>query len=339
MARDEELPITAGQDTLAATLTLPDQPPAAGEEPAPATRWPAALLLPSYLPRDRDGELDRVGHPGWFADRDSDAPPGILARLAGALARRGVASLRYDKRGCGRSDGTWETAGAFTLVDDARDAVAALRGSDAIDAARVGIVGHGEGGWLALSVAAADPGVGPLTLIGAPARGLRDVLRRAVAERSRRLGDPAPSFAPAPGPTPAHPFVAALDRGLEELLERAERGEPTIRLSIASGERIELGLGAWEQAMQIPARALATLQQRSVTVVHGGADGWVDPDESILLTSALEATATPRRIVVPGAGHDLAAAPPELFRDLAADLAARLQARRLPTVLLSIGLR
>jgi hypothetical protein len=38
-------------------------------------------------------------------------------------------------------------------------------------------------------------------------------------------------------------------------------------------------------------------------------------------------------------GHDLEEAPPDLFRDLAADLAARLQPRRLPTVLLSIGLR
>ncbi len=331
MARDEELPITAGQDTLAATLTLPQPPTPASEEPGPAIRWPAVLLLASYLPRDRDGELDRVGHPGWFAERDPEAGDGILARLAGALAAHGVATLRYDKRGCGRSDGTWETAGAFTLVDDARDAVAALRGHDAIDAARVGIVGHGEGGWLTLSVAAADPGIGPLTLIGAPARGLRDVLRRAVAERSRRLSEPEAEA--------QHPFVAALDRGLEELLERAARGEPTMRLSVARGEPIELGLGAWEQATQIPARALATLQQRSVTVVHGDADGWVDRDESVLLAAALEATAAPRRIVVPGAGHDLAAAPPELFRDLAADLAARLQPRRLPTVLLSIGLR
>jgi alpha-beta hydrolase superfamily lysophospholipase len=173
MARNEELPIAAGRETLRGTLTLPDT--TAGND-GNDTRWPAALLLASFLPRDRDGRLDRARHPGWFADPDPD--DGVLARLAAALAARGVASLRYDKRGCGRSDGEWETAGAFTLVDDARDAVAAL-----------------------------------------------------------------------------------------------------------------------------------------------------------------EATAAPRRIVVAGAGHDLSAAAPELFRDLAADLAARLQPRRLPTVLLSIGLR
>lgn len=325
MARNEDLAIAAGRDTLRGTFTLPD---ATGRGTNDDTRWPAALLLPSFLPRDRDGRLDRERHPGWFIDSGPD--DAILARLAGALAARGVASLRYDKRGCGRSDGEWSTAGAFTLVDDARDAIAALRGHDAVDAQRIGIVGHGEGGWLALSVAAADPGIGPLTLVGAPARGLRDVLRRSVAERSRRDRRP--------DRDPAHPFVAALDRGLEELIERAQRGESEMGLTVG-GRRITLGLAGWEQAMQIPARALATLQQRSVTVVHGAADGWVDPDEATLLTAALATTAAPRRITVPAVGHDLADAPAELFRDLAADLAARLHLRRLPTVLLSIGLR
>ncbi len=258
-------------------------------------------------------------------------------RLASALAVRGVASLRYDKRGCGRSGGDWSVAGLFTLVDDARDAVAALRGHAAIDPARIGLVGHGEGAWLSLSAAAADPGIGPLTLVGAPARGLRDVLRRAAAERTRRRGGAVPSGDSRP--VSEHPFVLAFDRGLEELIERSDRGEPEMTMTLPGGERVHLGLAGWEQALQIPTRALATLQRRSVTVVHGATDDWVNIGEADLLMSALAATSAPRRIVVPGADHDLAEAPSDLFRDLAADLAARLQPRRLPTVLLSIGLR
>jgi uncharacterized protein len=322
MARDVELAITAGEVTLSATLTLPEAMD--GDD-----RWPAALLLASLLPRDRNGRFDRDGHPGWFAP-PAEPETGVLARLAAALAARGVASLRYDKRGCGRSGGDWAAAGLFTLVDDARDAMAVLRGHGAIDPARIGVIGHGEGAWLALSVAAADPAIGPLTTVGAPARGLRDVLRRGLAERARRRGQLR---------TSEHPFVAALDRGLEELIERAERGEAEMTVALPRGDRVRLGLAGWEQAMQIPTRALATLQQRSVTVVHGAQDSWVDPDEADLLTTALEATSAPRRIVVPRAGHDLEEATPDLFRDLAADLAARLQPRRLPTVLLSIGLR
>ena len=327
MARDVELSISAGRDVLAGTLALPDATDQGGAD----GRWPGVLLLPSLLPRDRDGRLDRARHHGWFGP-EPESGGGLLARLAAKLAARGVASLRVDKRGCGHSGGEWSTAGLFTLVDDARDAVSALRGHDAVDATRIGLVGHGEGAWLALSVAAADPGIGPLTLIGAPARGLRDVLRRAAAERARnrnRVGSE----------PPRHPFVVAFDRGLEELIERADRGEAGMTLTMPGGRRATLGLAGWEQALRIPTRALATLQRRSVTLVHGEDDVWVHRDESALLATALANGAAPRRILVPGGGHDLAEATPELLREVAADLAARLQPRRLPTVLLSIGLR
>jgi uncharacterized protein len=322
----QEIRFTAGTIELAGTLTTPDTAAAAPEP----VRFPAALLLPSLLPRDRDGAWDRTRHSAWFAPEGPERRPGILARLAEALAAHGVASLRYDKRGCGASDGEWSSAGLFTLIDDARDALAVLRGQDVVDPARVGIVGHGEGAWIALSVAPADPAIGPLTLIGAPARGLRDVLRRGVAERARRRAED--------GAAAVDPFILSLDRGLEELIERAARGEPEMTLPVNHGP-VTLGLAGWEPAFQIPTRALATLQERSVTLVHGNDDAWVDPEEATLLAAALEASAAPRRIRVPRAGHDLAEAPDRLFRDLAADLAARLQPRRLPTVLLSIGLR
>ena len=254
--------------------------------------------------------------------------PGILARLATALADHGVASLRYDKRGCGQSDGSWEESGLFTLIDDARDALAVLRGHDEVDASRIGLVGHGEGATLALSVAAADPAVGPLTVIGAPARGWRDVLRRGVAERARRRqGD---------SPEPGHRFVRAWDRGLEELIERADRGEAQMRVPWLADERPTLGLALWEQLFRVQTGALATLQQRSVTIVHGDADAWVDPAEAELLADILRDRGAPATIVVRKAGHDLDEAPPTVFRDLAADLRARLQPRRMPTVLLSL---
>lgn len=318
MARTVDLPITAGSVTLHGSLALPD----VVDGPRPAV-----LLLPSFLPRDRDGRLDRRRHHGWFLPPTDE--PGLLGRLAEALAARGVASLRYDKRGCGRSEGEWARAGLFTLVDDARDALAVLRGRPEVDATRVGLVGHGEGAALALSVAAADPAIGPLTLVASPARNLRDVLRRGVAARAR---------AALPGqPSPEHPFVRGLDRGLEELIERADRGETEMTLPLPEGHRAVIGLAGWEQAMRVSVRALATLQERSVTLVHGSDDTWVDPSESSLLADVLARRSAPRSIEVPRAGHDLAEAGPDLFVEVAADLRARLQVRRLPTVLLSLS--
>ena len=59
--------------------------------------------------------------------------------------RAGVASLRYDPRGCGESDGAWEEVDLFTRIDDARDAIGAMRSRRELDLRRTAIVGHGEG--------------------------------------------------------------------------------------------------------------------------------------------------------------------------------------------------
>ena len=121
----EDLRFRAGDVMLSATLTLPH---ADG-------RVPWALFVPSWLPRDRDGGWDRTGHSDWFA-RDARPQQGIFARLASALAHRGVASLRYDPRGCGDSEGEWARTDLFTRIDDARDAIGAMRSRRELDRRR-----------------------------------------------------------------------------------------------------------------------------------------------------------------------------------------------------------
>lgn len=73
--------------------------------------------------------------------------------LADAFAQRGIAALSYDKRGVGRSKGDWREAGFADLVGDASAAIEAMRVQVGIDAARVGIHGHSQGGTLAPWVA------------------------------------------------------------------------------------------------------------------------------------------------------------------------------------------
>lgn len=312
MAHSEVLRFTAGTATLEGTLLVPD-----AEE-----RHPWAVLLPSWLPRDRDGGWDRSRHAGWFAEPAADPPPGLLARLATALLEQGVATFRYDKRGCGASDGEWGSVDYFTLIDDARDALGALRGRPELDLRRTAFIGHGEGAGIALSVAIGDPAVGALTLIGASARSLRDVLRRGVAERART------------GVDRQHPLVAALDRASEELIERAERGEQDMSLRIGAGTT-SLALRRWEQATRTPSLALATMLHRSVSLVHGEADAWADPDESRLLAQAMPQPPASVQLVA-GAGHELAEAGGDRIGAVAEDLARRLHPVELPPVLLAI---
>ena len=319
MPRSEELRIRAGDANLAATLLLPDGPPPADRR----GRYPSALLLPSWLPRDRDGAYDRIGHPAWFAP--GPIPPGLLARLAEALAARGVASLRADPRGCGRSDGTWEGVTLFAKIDDARDLLAAMRGHRELDLRRTGIVGHGEGAGITLAVAIGDPAVSALTLIGASARSWRDTLRRAAASRGRD------------GTDHQHPIVAAIDRWSEDLIERAERRELSLALPLPGGGTALLALAAFEQAIHTPPLALATMLHRSVTLVHGSRDAWSDPEEMTLLAAALaSAGEAPHTRLLPDAGHDLSEAGDDTIGELADDLAARLLPRDLPPVLLAI---
>ena len=310
----------AGDATLAATLLLPDAAPPAGAN----DRYPNVLLLPSWLPRDRDGAYDRIGHPGWFSSGVA-SQPGLLSRLAEALAERGVASLRADPRGCGASEGTWEEVTLFAKIDDARDLLAAMRGRSELDLRRSGIVGHGEGAGIALAVAIGDPAVSALTLIGASARSWRVTLRRAAATRGRD------------GNGHEHPIVAAIDRWSEDLIERAERHEADLTLPLRGGGTATLALAPFEQAIHTPPIALATMLHRSVALVHGADDHWSDPEEGSLLAAALrEGGNDPGYRLVAEAGHDLAEASEEVIGEIASDLVARLLPRDLPPVLLAI---
>ncbi|MGH2382018.1 MAG: hypothetical protein ACRDG7_12470, partial [Candidatus Limnocylindria bacterium] len=189
-----------------------------------------------------------------------------------------------------------------------------------LDLRRTAIVGHGEGAAIALSVAIGDPAIGAVGLIGASARSYRDVLRRGVAERGRT------------GHDRQHPFVAALDRAAEELIERAERREPTISI-----DRSTLNLAAWEQAFHTPPLALATMLHRSVVLAHGSADAWSDPAESEILLGVLaDAGNDPVLQRIDHAGHELAEADDAAIGAFAQALVARMEPRELPPVLMAI---
>ena len=147
---------------LGGTLTIP-----AGPGP-----FPAVVLLSDSGPQDRDGTV------GDFAP---------LGQLADYLTRRGVAVLRFDDRGVGKSSGTLGTTTA-DLVSDAQAGLNFLRTRPEIDLAHLGLVGHGEGGNVAL-LAAAQP-LPPAFVVTLAAYGLpgRDIVVQQQATTLRTLG-------------------------------------------------------------------------------------------------------------------------------------------------------
>lgn len=142
--RSEEVVFTNGEIVLAGELALPD-----GNGPH------LAVVMISGS-GDQTRNVDVAG----FA---------VFAALAEELADIGIASLRYDDRGVGGSSGDGLQA---TIEDRAADVAAAvdlLISRDDIDAERIGLVGHSEGGMVAPLTASQSDGVAFVVLLAAPA--------------------------------------------------------------------------------------------------------------------------------------------------------------------------
>jgi hypothetical protein len=76
---------------------------------------------------------------------------------------------------------------------------------------------------------------------------------------------------------------------------------------------------------------------RSVVIAHGTADAWAHPDETGIVAEMLrEGGNDPLVQLVDGAGHDLAEADDQAIDAFAAALAARMEPRELPPVLVAI---
>jgi dienelactone hydrolase len=69
--------------------------------------------------------------------------------LAQKFAEHGIVALIYDKRGVGESSGDWQKATFAKLADDAAAGIRFLRAQSEVDASRVGIYGHSQGGTIA----------------------------------------------------------------------------------------------------------------------------------------------------------------------------------------------
>jgi len=80
---------------------------------------------------------------------EENAPLTVDTDWTHYFARHGVAYLCYDKRGTGASTGDLNSASIDDLASDVLAAVQAIRGNPAVDARRIGLIGHSNGGWVA----------------------------------------------------------------------------------------------------------------------------------------------------------------------------------------------
>lgn len=158
------IPNRAAGIALAGTLTLP---PSRGPHPA-------VLLLTGSGPQDRDESIQ--GHRPFLV-------------LADYLTRAGIAVLRCDDRGVGRSTGQFATATHADFVSDAQAQLAWLRAQPQIAPGSIGLIGHSEGAVVAPLVAVERPGqVRFLALLAGPGVPMDELLVRQGRDLGRASG-------------------------------------------------------------------------------------------------------------------------------------------------------
>ncbi len=146
----EELSFDNGGMPLYGTLCVPEVCTAS---------TPVVVMITGSGQQNRDEEL--FGHKPF-------------AVIADALARRGIASFRYDDRGWGNADVKFSD---FTITDfkhDAETSVKQLRKRFN----KVGVIGHSEGGTIALMLAADGKVDFAVSLAGMTVTGKETLLRQ-----------------------------------------------------------------------------------------------------------------------------------------------------------------
>jgi fermentation-respiration switch protein FrsA (DUF1100 family) len=143
--RDEEVVYdnTKAGIKLAGTLTMPNT----GEP------FPAVILITGSGPQDRDEAL--LGHKPFLV-------------LADHLTRRGIAVLRYDDRGIGKSTGEFAKATSADFATDVLAGVEYLKTRKEINPKQIGLLGHSEGGLIAPMVAVQSSDVAFVVLMAGP---------------------------------------------------------------------------------------------------------------------------------------------------------------------------
>lgn len=126
-----------------ATITIPE-----GKGP-----FPAVVLISGSGPQNRDEEI--MGHKPF-------------AVLADHLTKSGVAVLRADERGIGKSTGKFNTATSADFADDISTGVDYLLTRPEINKKKIGLIGHSEGGMIAPMVANSRKDISFLVLLAGP---------------------------------------------------------------------------------------------------------------------------------------------------------------------------
>jgi hypothetical protein len=266
---DEDVFVPANGFSLAGTITKPEN----------IAKPPVVILVSGSGQQDRDETV--FGIP-------------VLGQVAGRLADAGFFVVRYDKRGVGQSGGRIESTSIEAYADDVRAVVDWVRKRKDIDRDRLAVVGHSEGGAVAL-------------LVGSRMKG-----------QIRALG-----LIAAPGQTGREISLMQQRHVLDKLKEPEAAKQAKVDLQVKVMDAVTTGTGwetvppelrrqsdtAWFKSWLLfdPADAMRRTNQ-PIFIVQGSLDTQVPPEQADRLEAMARArkikdVPPTRKVVVPGINH------------------------------------
>lgn len=135
-----------GSIHLAGTISLPNK----------TDKFKAVILISGSGQQNRDCEM-------------CEHKPFLI--IADYLARHGIATLRFDDRGTAQSEGNFEQSSIPEFETDVKAAINYLKTRPEIQSDQIGVIGHSEGGFVALSLAAHHEVAFIITLAGGGVNG------------------------------------------------------------------------------------------------------------------------------------------------------------------------
>ena len=246
---------------------------------------PVVLIIPGSGPTDRDG----------------NSPLGITAAsyrlLAKGLAAKGISTVRVDKRGMFGSKAAIPDPNAVTIADYAADVhawVGAIR--QRTGQRCVWVLGHSEGGTVALAAAQKPDGICGVISVSASGRRLGDTIRAQLKSNPANV----------PLLEPAMKALDELEVGRRVPAEKLPGPLLGLFAPQVQGYLIDL-------LAQDPPKLAASLKV-PLLIVQGETDLQTSVEDARLLAAAQPKA---RLVMVPGVNHVLKAAPLDRTANLA----------------------
>jgi uncharacterized protein len=147
------------------TFTVPLPEPNTDNIKAPV--YPTVLLITGSGPQDRDENI-------------LDHKP--FAVVADYLTRQGIAVLRVDDRGIGKTSGSFATSTTFDFAFDVEAGINYLKSRKDVDTFNIGLIGHSEGGMIAPMMASRRKDIGFIILLAGPGVNVLDMMEQQSAD-------------------------------------------------------------------------------------------------------------------------------------------------------------